>query len=308
MDKLRIIAMGTPDFAVPAIQSLIASQHSVVAVYSQPPRPTGRGHKVQKSPVHQLAEEYHIPVLTPESLRSSQEHQTFADFKADIAVVVAYGLMLPNEILENPTYGCVNIHASILPRWRGAAPIQRSILEGDTETGVTVMQIAEKLDAGDMLAQRMVPINPDTTSSALHDDLAQMGADVIIGAIEDMITGKLTPMPQPDEGVTYAKKLRKEEGQIDWQQPADYIERQVRALNPWPGVWFKWQNLRIKLLKSQETQRQSEVVPGTITANLTVACGQDELQLLEVQPQGKSPMDFQSFLNGYKVKVDDRFD
>ncbi len=303
MDNLRIIFMGTPEFGVPTLQTLLGSQHQVVAVYSQPPRPAGRGHQVQKSPVHLLAEKHNIPVFTPKSLRDTEAQATFSRFNTDVAVVVAYGLILPNEILEAPKYGCINIHASLLPRWRGAAPIQRAILAGDTATGITTMQIAEELDSGAMLTQQSIPIDTETTAAQLHDNLSLLAAKMIIEDMEGLITGKIIPTPQPKDGITYAKKLTKEESKIDWQQPAQQIERQTRALNPWPGVWFQWQNLRIKLLKAIVISQKTALPPGTIINNeLTVSCGQGALQLLEVQPQGKKPMDYKAFLNGYKIQ------
>ena len=238
MSRLRLAFMGTPDFAASSLRALIDAGHEVACVYSQPPRPAGRGHQVQRSPVHVLAEERGIPVRTPKSLRNAEAQAEFAALDLDCAVVAAYGLILPQPILDAPRMGCLNIHASLLPRWRGAAPIQRAILAGDAETGVTIMQMDAGLDTGAMLLKGTVPITAETTAGSLHDALAELGAGLIVQALDGLAEGRLTAEPQPSEGVTYAAKLSRDDGRLDWSQPADFIERQVRALNPWPGVWF----------------------------------------------------------------------
>ena len=238
MSRLRLAFMGTPDFAASSLRALIDAGHDVVCVYSQPPRPAGRGHQVQRSPVHVLAEDREIPVRTPKSLRNAEAQAEFAALDLDCAVVAAYGLILPQPVLDAPRMGCLNIHASLLPRWRGAAPIQRAILAGDAETGVTIMQMDAGLDTGAMLLKGSVPITGQTTAGSLHDALADMGSGLIVQALDGLAEGPLTAEPQPNEGVTYAAKLSRDDGRLDWTQPADFIERQVRALNPWPGVCF----------------------------------------------------------------------
>ncbi|KAF1854091.1 hypothetical protein Lal_00005308 [Lupinus albus] len=238
MTPLRLVFMGTPDFAVPSLAALIEAGHQLVCVYSQPPRPAGRGQQVQKSPVHRFAEDHGIPVRTPKSLRTAEAQAEFADLKADAAVVAAYGLILPQPVLDAPRLGCVNVHGSLLPRWRGAAPIQRSILAGDAETGITIMQMDIGLDTGAMLSREAVAITAATTASSLHDDLAALGARMIVPALDGLAAGTLAAVPQPEDGVTYAAKLTREDGRLDWTRPASFVERQVRALTPWPGCWF----------------------------------------------------------------------
>jgi methionyl-tRNA formyltransferase len=296
--------MGTPDFAASSLQALIDAGHDVVCVYSQPPRPAGRGHQVQRSPVHVLAEDRGIPVRTPKSLRNAEAQGEFAALDLDCAVVAAYGLILPQPILDAPRMGCLNIHASLLPRWRGAAPIQRAILAGDTETGVTIMQMDAGLDTGAMLLKDSVPITAETTAGSLHDALAKMGAGLIVQALDCLAGGRLTAEPQPDEGVTYAAKLSRDDGRLDWSQPADFIERQVRALNPWPGVWFDLGNERIKVLAAEPAQSALSAAPGTLLdGNLTVACADGAVRLIRVQRPGKAPVDGAAFLRGFNVAV-----
>ncbi len=300
--SLRVIFMGTPEFAVPTLEALIGSQHEVIAVYSQPPRPSGRGHKVQKSPVHLAAEQHSIPVHTPKSLRDAGEQATFTHLKPDVAVVAAYGLILPNPILDAPAYGCLNVHASLLPRWRGAAPIQRAILAGDDETGITIMQIAEQLDSGPIYSQATTPITGKATVTDLHDTLAALGARMMVQTLNNIT--QLSPTPQPEASITYAKKLTKAESKIDWTQSAEQLHRQVRALNPWPGLWFKCDNMRVKLLAAKVIKMQHDRPAGTMTDNdFTVACGTNALQLQKVQPEGRKPMSGQDFINGYKIST-----
>ena len=306
--KLRIAFMGTPDFAVAALRALIAAGHDVVAVYAQPPKPAGRGHQVQKTPVHIAAEESGIAVFTPKTLRDAAEQQKFAALNLDVAVVAAYGLILPRAVLDMPRFGCINIHASLLPRWRGAAPIQRSILAGDAESGVTIMQMEAGLDTGAMLLADKCPITPTTTAGSLHDALAAMGARLIVPVLESVAAGTLKPVPQPADGVTYAAKLTRDDGRIDWQKPAVEIDRQIRGLQPWPGCFFMLGNEPVKLLATEIVPDSTGKPAGTIIADdFTVACGQGNdggaLRLLRVQRAGKNATDGASFLRGQRIEV-----
>jgi methionyl-tRNA formyltransferase len=308
MTQLRLIFMGTPDFAVPSLAALIAAGHEIVCVYSQPPRPAGRGQQVQKSPVHRFAEEKGVPVRTPKSLRNAEAQAEFAGLNADAAVVAAYGLILPQAILDAPRLGCVNVHGSLLPRWRGAAPIQRAILAGDAETGITIMQMDVGLDTGAMLSKEAVAITPATTASGLHDDLAALGARMIGPALAGLADGSLTAQPQPEEGVTYAAKLTREDGRLDWSQPAAFVERQVRALTPWPGCWFDIGAERIKVLAAEPggaaTAAPGTLLPGTLLDDrLTVACADGTVRLTRVQRPGKAPVDGAAFLRGFALPV-----
>ncbi|RJF81956.1 methionyl-tRNA formyltransferase [Azospirillum cavernae] len=308
MTQLRLVFMGTPDFAVPSLAALIAAGHEIVCVYSQPPRPAGRGHQVQKSPVHRFAEEKGVPVRTPKSLRNAEAQAEFAGLNADAAVVAAYGLILPQAILDAPRLGCVNVHGSLLPRWRGAAPIQRAILAGDAETGITIMQMDVGLDTGAMLSKEAVAITPATTASGLHDDLAALGARMIVPALAGLADGSLTAQPQPEEGVTYAAKLTREDGRLDWSQPAAFVERQVRALTPWPGCWFDIGAERIKVLAAEPggaaTGAPETLLPGTLLDDrLTVACADGAVRLTRVQRPGKAPVDGAAFLRGFALPV-----
>ena len=295
---LRLIFMGTPDFSVSILAALIEAGHEIAAVYSQPPRPAGRGHKEQLTPVHAFAAERGLTVLTPKSLRNAEAQEQFAAFKADAAVVAAYGLILPQAILEAPAKGCLNVHASLLPRWRGAAPIQRAIQAGDTESGVTIMQMDAGLDTGDMLLMGRLPITATTTGQSLHDDLAAMGAKLIVEAVEKLPS--LTPVKQPEEGVTYAAKLAKDEGRLDWTRPSVELERAIRAFTPWPGAWFAHGTERFKVLAAEVVPGNG--VPGTLLDDaLAVACGEGGLRLLKLQRAGKGPLDAEAFLRGYSL-------
>jgi methionyl-tRNA formyltransferase len=303
MDKqLRIAFMGTPDFSVPALKALIASRHKVVCVYSQPPRPKGRGQHVQESPVHEAAGAAGIEVRTPLNFKKDEDVAAFMALEADIAVVVAYGLILPKPILDAPVHGCLNIHASLLPRWRGAAPIQRAILEGDAETGITIMQMETGLDTGPMIAKKAVPIRPSTTAQSLHDMLSAVGASMIVDVVNELAdAGRLESTPQPEGGFTYAKMLRKEEGKIDWSKPASYIDRQIRAFNPWPGTWCETQKgRRLKILEAIPMPFKSDAAPGTIIDDdAVVACGDGAtLKIEAVQPESKSVMSASSAIHG----------
>ena len=299
--KLRLAFMGTPDFSVPVLEALIAAGHEIAAVYSQPPRPAGRGKKERKSPVHEAAEGHGIPVFTPLSLKNQDEHKAFRDLKLDAAVVVAYGLILPKEILDAPRLGCVNVHASLLPRWRGAAPIQRAILAGDTETGVTIMAMDEGLDTGAMLLAERVEITAETTGETLHDALSALGAKLIVPALAGLAEGYLEATPQPDEGVTYAEKLTRETGHLDFTQDAATLEWTVRGLAPWPGAWFELDGARFKVFAAEVLELGTlGNDPGTVLdGELTVSCARDALRITRLQRPGKAPMNTADLLRGY---------
>jgi methionyl-tRNA formyltransferase len=294
--------MGTPDFSVPALDALVAAGHRVLAVYTQPPRPAGRGQKKQPSPVQRAAERHGIPVRVPKSLRDAGAQQEFRALRADLAVVSAYGLLLPKAILDAPLRGCLNIHASLLPRWRGAAPIQRAIEAGDAESGITIMIMDEGLDTGPMLLKESVRIAPDTTAGALHDALAALGATLIVRALAGLESGALVPVPQPAEGVTYAKKIAKDEARLDWRAPAALLSRRIRAFNPFPGAWFEAKGERIRVLAATVEPRARDAAPGTILdAKLTVACGENTLRPTSLQRAGKAPMPADALLRGFAL-------
>jgi methionyl-tRNA formyltransferase len=296
----RIAYMGTPDFSVGALAALIEAGHAVVCVYSQPPRPAGRGKKDRPSPVHEFAAERGIEVRHPETLRDEAEQVAFAALDLDLAVVAAYGLILPKPILDAPRLGCLNIHASLLPRWRGAAPIQRAILAGDRITGVTIMRMDEGLDTGPMLLKESAAIGPGTDAGRLHDELAAIGARMIVEALARLEDGKLDETPQPGEGVTYAAKIDKAETRIDWTRPAAEIERQLRGFAPVPGAWFELEGERIRALAGVVTGDRA--APGTVLDDvLTVACGEGAIRLEMVQRAGKGAMEAAAFLRGHAV-------
>jgi len=307
MASLRLAFMGTPDFAVPSLEALVAAGHNVACVYAQPPRPAGRGHQVQASPVQVCAERLGLPVRTPKSLRTPVERRYFAEMKLDVGVVAAYGLLLPLAILETPRFGCFNVHASLLPRWRGAAPIQHAILAGDAETGVTIMQMDEGLDTGAMALTGAVPIGSKTTASDLHDRLAEQGARLIVEAMDRLGKGTLATAPQPETGATYAPKLTREHGRLDWHRPAADLERRVRALTPWPGAWFEAQGERIKVLTAEVVEGVESAAPGTLLdGRLTFACGNRAVRLTRVQRPGRGPVDGEAFLRGFPLPVGTR--
>ncbi len=298
--------MGTPDFAVPALKALVAAGHQILCVYSQPPRPSGRGHHVHLSPVHALAQSLGIQVRTPVSLKGQDEQDAFAALNADAAVVVAYGLILPKAVIDAPRLGTLNIHASLLPRWRGAAPIQRAILAGDAETGVTIMRVEPKLDAGPMLDKQVVPITSDTTAAALHDQLSDLGAAMIAPVLERLNAGALAESIQPEDGITYAAKLDKDEGRLDWTQSAQDLHRKIRALNPWPGVWCELGGERFKILEACAIDGSGS--PGLVVDTpLVVACGVGALALTKVQRAGKAPMLADELVRGFALPVGSRF-
>ncbi len=289
--------MGTPDFSVPALDALAAAGHEIAAVYTQPPRPAGRGQKDRPSPVHLRAEALGLPVRHPKTLRTPEAQAGFASLDADIAVVVAYGLILPKQVLDAPTHGCLNIHASLLPRWRGAAPIHRAVLAGDAETGVCIMRMEEGLDTGPVLLRAAMPIGPTDTTGDLHDRLAALGASLILDALARL--ADLAPQPQPEDGVTYATKIDKAEAAIDWTRPAPEIDRQIRGLSPFPGAWTTHEGRRLKLLRSRLGDGQG--APGEVLTGLTIACGAGAADILEVQAEGRARQDAASFLRGAPI-------
>ncbi|MEK9966367.1 MAG: methionyl-tRNA formyltransferase [Rhodospirillaceae bacterium] len=297
---MRIAFLGTPDFSVPALDALIAAGHEIACVYTQPPRPAGRGQGERRSAVHDRADAAGIPVRTPATLREEAEQVAFAALELDAAVVVAYGLILPQPVLDAPRHGCINIHASLLPRWRGAAPIQRAILAGDAETGVTIMQMDAGLDTGPELLREAVPITAETNAGMLHDTLAELGGRLIVEALRGVADGRLTPVPQPDTGDTYAAKIERGEERIVWSLDAASLDRHVRAFAPWPGAWFEHDGERIKVLAA--TPAEADGARGTVLDDaLTVACGDGALRLLKVQRAGKGAMDAADFLRGRPI-------
>ncbi len=294
---MRLAFMGSPDFAVPALQALHAAGHDIRAVYCQKPRPAGRGQAVRPCPVHRVAEQLGIEVRTPTRLRTDPAAQAaFAALDLDAAVVAAYGLILPQPMLDAPRRGCLNVHASLLPRWRGAAPIQAAILAGDNETGITIMQMDAGLDTGPMLLREAVPITDGTAAAVLHDELAVIGARLVLRALAECPP----PRPQPDTGATYAPKLSRDDGRIVWSHDARLILRQVRALNPWPGTFTTLGGETLKVLQAVWAGGSGE--PGTVLdAELTVACGEGAVRLLTVQRPGRAAMDAAAFLRGHRL-------
>jgi methionyl-tRNA formyltransferase len=294
---MRVIFMGSPDFAVPSLEALAAAGHDIAAVYSQPPRPAGRGKGERRTAVHERAEALGLDVLTPRTLRDAGEQARFATLNADVAVVAAYGLILPKPILEAPKQGCINVHASLLPRWRGAAPIQRAILAGDELTGVTIMEMEEGLDTGAMLLKRETKVD-GKNAGELTGELARIGADALIEWLADPVAGT----PQPNRGVTYAPKIDKAEARIAWTAKADDIERQVRAFNPVPGAWFEANGERIKLLDAEVVDGAGH--PGEVVGlPLVIACGEDAIHCRAVQRAGKGAMGVEELLRGFAIPV-----
>jgi len=299
---LDLVFMGTPEFAATNLDALIAAGHRLRAVYTQPPRPAGRGHREQPSPVQILAERRGVPVRTPPTLRDPAAQAEFAALGADAAVVAAYGLILPPAVLDAPEYGCVNVHASLLPRWRGAAPIERAILAGDRETGVTIMQMEAGLDTGPILLREAVPIRPTDTGGSLTERLAGLGAELIVRALDGVAAGALTPQPQPEEGVAYARKLDRAEAQLDWRGFAVVLERQVRAFDPRPGAFFILGSERIRVFAAEVLPASPNLLPGMVLdETLAVACGEGALRPLRLQRPGRSPQEAAAFLRGYPI-------
>jgi len=291
---MRVIFMGTPDFSVPVLEALVAAGHDVVAVYAQPPRPAGRGKKDRPSPVQARAEALGLPVHHPVSVRTDAAQAVFAAHKADIAVVVAYGLILPQVILDTPRLGCLNIHASLLPRWRGAAPIHRAIMAGDTETGVCIMQMEAGLDTGPVLLREATPIGAAETTGQLHDRLSAMGAALVVRALAELPA--LTPAPQPQDGVTYAAKIDKAEARVNWNRPAQEVANHICGLSPFPGAWCDVGGERVKLHVAEVAA--GDAAPGTVLDGFTIACAQGAVKITRAQRPGKKPMDAADVLRG----------
>ena len=300
---MRLIFMGTPDFAVPALIELAARGHDVAAVYTRAPKPAGRGMDVQVTPVAREALRLSIPVLTPATLKTDEAQAAFAAHQAEAAVVVAYGLILPKPVLAAMPFGCFNIHASILPRWRGAAPINRAIMAGDAESGVSIMRMDEGLDTGDVAMIERVPIKEDMTAGELHDALAPLGADAMLRTLAALERRSLQFTPQPSAGVTYAEKIQKTETRIDWSKPVAKVHNHIRGLSPHPGAWFELPDgTRVRARRS--TRGNGSGAPGTVLAeNLTIACGDGAVRLTEVQRAGKQPMTVADFLRGTQVST-----
>ncbi|MDG3086731.1 methionyl-tRNA formyltransferase [Vibrio hannami] len=299
--SLRIVFAGTPDFAARHLAALLSSEHEVIAVYTQPDRPAGRGKKLTASPVKNIALENNIPVYQPENFKSDEAKQQLADLNADIMVVVAYGLLLPQQVLDTPKLGCINVHGSILPRWRGAAPIQRSIWAGDKETGVTIMQMDIGLDTGDMLKIATLPIEPTDTSASMYEKLAELGPEALVDCLADIAEGKAVPEKQDDELANYANKLSKEEAKIDWSENAEFIERCIRAFNPWPMSYFSVAENNIKVWNARVEESTTDKPAGTVLkadkTGIYVATGKGTLVLESIQIPGKKAMPVQDVLN-----------
>lgn len=297
---MRVVFMGTPDFSVAALRA-VAAKHEVVAVYSQPPCAAGRGQKLRPSPVHAEAERLGIEVRTPLRLRDPEAQEAFAGLQADVAVVVAYGLILPQAVLDMPRFGCLNIHASLLPRWRGAAPIHRAVMAGDAETGVAIMQMEAGLDTGPVLAEARTAIEANETTADLHDRLAAMGAELVVEVLAGL---PMQARPQPEQGVTYAAKIDKSEARIDWSRLATEVDRQIRGLSPFPGAWCEIDGERVKLLRSRISEGQGAA--GQVLPGFRIACGEGAIEILQAQRSGKKPMDAAELLRGWELP--DRLD
>lgn len=301
---MRVVFMGTPVFSVPTLKAL-AGAHQVVAAYTQPPKPAGRGMFDRKSPVHLSAEALKVPVLHPANFKNPDDVEKFRAHNADVAIVIAYGLLLPKEILDAPKHGCLNLHASLLPRWRGAAPINRAIMAGDEETGVSIMQMDQGLDTGPVALEEQVKIAPDTTAGELHDKLAEAGADLVIRALAALSTTGLQFTPQEREGVTYAKKIDKNETKIDWAKSAREVHNHIRGLSPFPGAWFEIagakEKLRVRALRSALAEGRGK--PGEVLdGQLMIACGEGAVKITQVQRAGAKAMSAEEFLRGCHVK------
>ncbi len=296
---MRIVFMGTPDFSVAALRALLTAGHDITTVYTQPPRPAGRGKKDRPSPVQKFAEKNGLKVRHPLNFKEQQDIDAFAALKADVAVVVAYGLILPQVILDAPKHGCLNIHASLLPRWRGAAPIHRAIMAGDTETGVGIMQMEAGLDTGPVLLEKTIAIEESDTTGSLQDKLMWLGAKSIVEALDNL--EDLTPVPQSEDGVTYAKKIDKAEARINWNQSAETVKNHIHGLSPFPGAWTEVNGERLKILSATLNDKSGEA--GTKIADpLVIACADGSLSITKAQRAGKGPMDIQDLMRGFEIK------
>jgi methionyl-tRNA formyltransferase len=299
---MRLIFMGTPDFAVPTLLAIAGAGHDIAAVYTRAAKPAGRGMALQPKPVEREARRLALPVLTPKTLRDEAAQAAFRAHDADAAVVVAFGLILPKPVLDAPRLGCFNVHASLLPRWRGAAPINRAIMAGDAASGVTIMQMDEGLDTGAMVTAESVAISADMTAGELHDELAKLGSALMVRALAEIERGAVMPKRQPAQGVTYAEKISKAETRIDWTKPWKQVHDHIRGLSPFPGAWFEFGGVRVKALRS--TEGEGKGAPGTVLdGSLTIACGDGAVRLTQVQRAGKQPMSAEEFLRGTKVQA-----
>jgi methionyl-tRNA formyltransferase len=306
MTKLTLAFMGTAAFGLPALEAIAAAGHDIACVYTRAPKPAGRGYGVRRTPIHDAAERLRIPVRTPASLKDQAEQAAFSALGLDAAVVAAYGLILPKAILDAPRLGCLNIHGSLLPRWRGAAPVERAILAGDAESGVTIMQMDEGLDTGAMLLKDSCAID-SMTAGELHDRLSAMGAKLIGPALDGVASGTLKPVPQPDAGATYAKKIEPADARLDWREDAQALERRVRAFMPRPGAWFVHNGARIKVFGAEVERSARDAAPGTVLDNaLLIQCGADALRLTLLQREGKGKMGTDAFLRGFAVAPGER--
>jgi len=297
---MRIAFMGTPDFSLSALQAILSAGHNIVAVYSQMPRPAGRGKKDRQSPVHEFASNLNIPIHTPLNFKNISEVEVFKKLNLDLAVVVAYGLLLPQEILDAPKFGCLNIHASLLPRWRGAAPIQRAIMAGDQKTGIGIMQMEAGLDTGPIILQKPLAIAENDTAGSLHDKLSTLGAETITEAL--CCLSDLSAVPQNSDGVIYAEKIKKSEAHIDWSKPANDLKNHIHGMSPFPGAWTEFNGERLKVL-SVEISDQSGPSGQMISAPLTIACGNKSLNIIRAQRAGKGPMNIDDLMRGVHIKL-----
>lgn len=305
--SLRLVFMGTAAFAVPSLEALVRSRHRMLAVYAQPARSAGRGMKPRPSPVATAATRLGLKVETPRSLHDAAAQAAFVALQADLAVVAAYGLLLPKPVLDAPRLGCINLHASLLPRWRGASPIQHAILAGDRESGVSIFQMEPTLDTGPILAMEQVPISAETTAETLHEELALLAARMVVPVVDGLAEGRAHASAQPADGASYAPKLEKAYGRLDWSKPASDLERRLRALNPWPGCWTELNDERLRVLAGRVVEARGE--PGLVLdERLTIACGRDALRLTRLQRPGGRPLDAEEFLRGFAIPAGTRLD
>tara|TARA_B100000212_G_scaffold274534_1_gene214041 strand:- start:251 stop:1207 length:957 start_codon:yes stop_codon:yes gene_type:complete len=301
---LKIIFMGTPNFSIKPLKALLRSTNKIIAIYSQPPRKSGRGMKMNKTPVHTFGEEKKIPVYTPQNFKNDNDIAFIKDLNPDIIIVSAYGLILPKKILNIPKFGCLNIHASILPRWRGAAPIERSIMSGDKETGITFMLMDEGLDTGMIIKKFPIKINQDMNAKSLHDKLSLLASDNIIKTLSEYVNGEIKPFNQDHEGITYAEKIQKVECRISWEKSADEILHLIRGLSPYPGAWFlSKKNKRVKVLDAKILQIKNNFKPGEVIGEKIIACGNNAIEILSVKPEGKKIMYIEEYLRGNSMSV-----
>jgi len=301
---LKIIFMGTPDFSIKPLKALLGSTNKIIAIYSQPPRKSGRGMKENKTPVHAFGEGEKIPVYTPQNFKNDNDIAFIKDLNPDIIIVSAYGLILPKKILDIPKFGCLNIHASILPRWRGAAPIERSIMSGDKETGITFMLMDEGLDTGMIIKKFPIKIDQDINAKSLHDKLSLLASDNLIDTLCKYVNGEIQPFNQKEEGITYAEKIQKIECRISWEKSADEILHLIRGLSPYPGAWFlSKKNKRVKVLDARISQIENNFKPGQVISEQVIACGDNAIEILSVKPEGKKVMYVKDYLRGNSMSV-----